>query len=272
MKWLEKIKTQIASLVMWAEKNLKGKTGKEKRKAVLDILCEHVRFPGPLDWFRRPVLAIVVNKCIDRICAVLNIATDHEGFDDVEVDIGAIAELSRLPREALVESQDVVAETKQATVDERIAQLCEQYGIQKETPKTATTAVAKETAKSGYFQRSEFACKCGCGTNRVKQELIDTLNAVREELGVPVTVTSGTRCAKHNAAVGGVANSNHITGEAADIKCSQSASTVWSAVRSLWSKGKLPKLAGLGRYDTFTHLDIAPKATHLREWDERKKK
>ena len=36
-------------------------------------------------------------------------------------------------------------------------------------------------------------------------------------VGVPVVITSGTRCRRHNAAVGGVYNSLHLTGSAADI-------------------------------------------------------
>jgi hypothetical protein len=119
------------------------------------------------------------------------------------------------------------------------------------------------------FQPGEFVCKCGCGTNKVKQPLIDTLNVIRERLGVPVVVTSGTRCAKHNKAVGGVANSNHLSGEAADIQAKGvSPDEVRGVIRELWSAGKLPELAGLGSYKTFTHADIAPKvAGRLRTWN-----
>jgi hypothetical protein len=119
-----------------------------------------------------------------------------------------------------------------------------------------------------YFQPGEFACKCGCGTNKVKQGLIDTLNIIREKLGVPITVTSGTRCVKRNKAAGGVSNSNHLSGEAADIQAKGvSPEEVRRVIRLLWSSGKLPDLAGLGSYKTFTHVDIAPKvAGRLRTW------
>jgi hypothetical protein len=46
------------------------------------------------------------------------------------------------------------------------------------------------------------------------------LDPAREQYGKPVCVNSGYRCASHNAAVGGVANSQHMRGEAADICCS----------------------------------------------------
>ena len=43
------------------------------------------------------------------------------------------------------------------------------------------------------------------------------LDPVRERWGHPITVNSGYRCPVLNKAVGGVATSQHVTGEAADI-------------------------------------------------------
>jgi hypothetical protein len=121
-----------------------------------------------------------------------------------------------------------------------------------------------------YFQPGEFACKCGCGMNRVKQPLIDTLNVIRERLGEPVTVTSGTRCPKRNKEAGGVTNSNHLSGEAADIQVRGiEPEKVRKVIRELWANGNLPDLAGLGSYKTFTHIDIAPNVSgRLRTWTE----
>ena len=49
-------------------------------------------------------------------------------------------------------------------------------------------------------------------------KLIDAvLDPVRRIWGRPITVNSGFRCPALNAAVRGVANSQHLTGEAADI-------------------------------------------------------
>ena len=47
----------------------------------------------------------------------------------------------------------------------------------------------------------------------------EVLDPAREKLGKSITVNSGFRCTKHNAAVGGVANSQHLRGEAADVCC-----------------------------------------------------
>lgn len=43
------------------------------------------------------------------------------------------------------------------------------------------------------------------------------LDPIREAWGGPITVNSGYRCQKLNTAVGGVATSQHLRGEAADI-------------------------------------------------------
>lgn len=44
------------------------------------------------------------------------------------------------------------------------------------------------------------------------------LQPLRDHFRVPLTINSGYRCPALNRAVGGVANSQHMTGEAADIK------------------------------------------------------
>ena len=289
MSWYQKIKTNIASLVIWAEQNLKGKTGAEKKAAVVDALCQNINLPGPLNWFKRPIIKFIVGLTLDKICETLNIVTDHEGFDDVVVDPAGVVAVSSLPSDTVARSQNITAMSKQQTVDERLAALYAQYGIEAETSADVETpkveAITTTPIKTGgdHFSRSEFACKCGCGTNKVKQELIDLLNDISDDIDaregkgkhLPVIVTSGTRCAKRNAACGGSANSLHLTGEAADIQVkSVSASNVWSRIRGMWQAGKLALMRGLGRYDTFTHVEIGKKKADgsLYEWDYRGKK
>lgn len=47
----------------------------------------------------------------------------------------------------------------------------------------------------------------------------EVLESARRRLGKPIVINSGYRCSVHNATVGGVANSQHMKGEAADIRC-----------------------------------------------------
>lgn len=51
----------------------------------------------------------------------------------------------------------------------------------------------------------------------LKALVTEVLEPARQRLGIPIMVNSGYRCPKHNAEVGGVANSQHMKGEAADI-------------------------------------------------------
>ena len=67
-----------------------------------------------------------------------------------------------------------------------------------------------------YFKRNEFACRC-CGENPITDEFVRKLDIARDIAGIPFNINSGFRCKKHNEAVGGVENSSHLKGIAADI-------------------------------------------------------
>lgn len=63
-----------------------------------------------------------------------------------------------------------------------------------------------------------------CGLNTIDPQLVEICDNVRAELGIPLLVSSGTRCAQHNADVGGAGHSAHLTGpdgksHAVDIVC-----------------------------------------------------
>lgn len=66
---------------------------------------------------------------------------------------------------------------------------------------------------SESFSANEFACKCGCGLATLHPGFISSLQALRDEFGMPMTVTSGARCKAHNDAVGGHPRSLHICDE-----------------------------------------------------------
>ena len=70
-----------------------------------------------------------------------------------------------------------------------------------------------------YFTREEFACKCGCGYPvQMPRAVVALADRARAHFGAPATVVSGLRCETHNARVGGVANSRHLTGRAIDLR------------------------------------------------------
>ena len=73
-----------------------------------------------------------------------------------------------------------------------------------------------EEKLSDNFLRSEFKCPC-CGADHISMDLVKRLQQVRTMLARPVVITSGVRCIKHNAEVGGIPDSAHLSGLAADI-------------------------------------------------------
>ena len=52
----------------------------------------------------------------------------------------------------------------------------------------------------------------------VRELVLTVLQPLRDAWGEPLHINSGYRCPKLNAAVGGAATSQHVKGEAADIK------------------------------------------------------
>lgn len=76
------------------------------------------------------------------------------------------------------------------------------------------------------FVRSDTADRLGIDNTPTTEaiahlgELVGSiLQPLRDAWGKPIIVTSGYRCKELNKAVGGVANSSHLTGYAADIQC-----------------------------------------------------
>lgn len=75
---------------------------------------------------------------------------------------------------------------------------------------------------SEHFSVHELACRCGgtlpgCRKILVLRGLLTSLEGYRQRLGAPVSIVSGYRCERRNAAVGGAQHSQHIHGAAADL-------------------------------------------------------
>ncbi|MEW6489988.1 MAG: D-Ala-D-Ala carboxypeptidase family metallohydrolase [Thermodesulfobacteriota bacterium] len=106
---------------------------------------------------------------------------------------------------------------------------------------------------SENFRRAEFACRCGCGAAEVDPALVSRLQDLRRRLGRPLVVTSGVRCAAHNAAVGGAQASEHLTGQGVDVRA-VSPREKYEVVAEAMAAGFLR--IGVGR--EFIHLGVSP--------------
>ena len=104
---------------------------------------------------------------------------------------------------------------------------------------------------SRNFNRSEFACKCGCGFDTPAPDLVDLLQAVRDQFG-PVVITSGCRCPSHNKRIGGAPKSYHMTGQAADIRA-----VGWpDKVVYEWLRVNYPGRFGFILEPSWVHIDV----------------
>ena len=113
------------------------------------------------------------------------------------------------------------------------------------------------------FSLSEFECKCGCEMpdnvlENVKL-LAENLQMLRMFIKQPIKVNSAYRCLSHNENIGSKSTSQHVLGKAADIVVKElKPNEVADIAEQLMNKG-LFKMGGVGRYNTFTHVDIRGK-------------
>jgi uncharacterized protein YcbK (DUF882 family) len=98
------------------------------------------------------------------------------------------------------------------------------------------------------FSRREFACKCGCGFDDIDRRVAIAAQVIRDVLGEPLRVNSGCRCEARNAAVGGVPNSYHTEGLAADLSCAAGSGKLYEVIKALFQAGKIESLAYCRRY------------------------
>ena len=105
-----------------------------------------------------------------------------------------------------------------------------------------------------HFKESEFACN-HCGETMLNGELMAALELVRHYFNQPVTITSSYRCPTHNTNVGGAKNSKHLAGIAADIQVKNTEPKVVAD----FLESVFPESYGIGRYSTFTHIDVRAK-------------
>ncbi|WP_354624856.1 D-Ala-D-Ala carboxypeptidase family metallohydrolase [Psychromonas sp. MME2] len=103
-----------------------------------------------------------------------------------------------------------------------------------------------------HFSKTEFQCAC-CGEQKINLGLVIILEDLRAHFNAPVYINSAYRCEKHNKAVGGAENSQHVKGNAVDIVMrGVSPRHVYAYLED----APYANLLGLGFYATFTHVDL----------------
>lgn len=90
--------------------------------------------------------------------------------------------------------------------------------------------------------------------------LMELLDKIREKWKSPIYVTSGYRCPQLNKKVGGAAHSQHILGQAADIKAKNKKNReLFYLIKSMVQSGEIEVGQLIWEYGT----DKAPKWIHV---------
>lgn len=131
------------------------------------------------------------------------------------------------------------------------------------------------------FKPTEFRCTCGrCSgyPSFMKQVELKHLQRIRDHYDTPMKITCGLRCPAENKAVGGIPNSSHMRGYAADFYMKGVTDTIGNRTQSLkWiekqpnhqftygaymfdSEGKYREASGMGNaMHTETHKPVSKK-------------
>lgn len=112
-----------------------------------------------------------------------------------------------------------------------------------------------------FFTRNEFRCPCKrCGGFPVEPEetMVRVVDEIRRRAKVPISIVdsggSGVRCKEHNAEVGGVANSEHLYGRAADLHSALPPSRLKQIAEEVTAE-MIPGKGGIGLYSWGIHVD-----------------
>ena len=116
----------------------------------------------------------------------------------------------------------------------------------------------KEEVIRCYRERKEDRCKECRLTQEVKKLpngldenmealVTEVMDPAREKLGMPIICNSGFRCPIHNAKVGGATGSQHMKGEAMDVRCADNR----RLARIIVENGRFDQLI---IYPTFIHV------------------
>lgn len=118
-----------------------------------------------------------------------------------------------------------------------------------------------ELTKSSTAQRLHI-------NNNPTQEVKDNLNKLidnvldplRELYGKPIIVNSGYRCTKLNKAIGGAKNSQHLVGQASDIRTVQNTKESNKELFDLIKNSKLPFDQLINEYDyNWVHVSYSSR-------------
>lgn len=116
---------------------------------------------------------------------------------------------------------------------------------------------------SKNFSANEFECRCGkCDLQQINATIVSALQTIREEIDMPMTITSAFRCKDHQARLRGQGIktakgiSQHELGNAVDVHTKDLDKLLKSAEQYF---------DAIGVAKTFLHFDL--RTDKKRRWD-----
>ena len=118
---------------------------------------------------------------------------------------------------------------------------------------------------SQHLSWRELACRDGTAypaafiADGRAVRLAAVFEAIRASCGhLPITILSAYRSPAHNRKIGGARHSQHVQGRALDLRQPKgwAVATFHQRIKDLAQA--LPDLKGIGRYQTFVHVDVRP--------------
>jgi hypothetical protein len=120
----------------------------------------------------------------------------------------------------------------------------------KPEPKEVDEVSVNHIKISDNFSLHEFECKDGNNQVKLHPELLQRLQTLRTNLNKAIIINSGYRTPEYNKKVGGVPDSFHIQGMAADIVVKG------LTPKQVATEARKAGFRGIISYATFTHVDV----------------
>ncbi len=119
---------------------------------------------------------------------------------------------------------------------------------------------ARTWSQIKHFKPRDFTCKCDgfCDhADVISLDLVAKLDRIRDLIGMPVTIISGTRCQRYNRKVNGVPGSPHVARDgqshAVHVRCPN------ASFRFAFLASALPMFKRIGVGKDFIHVDDDPE-------------
>ena len=204
-------------------RDIDGIWGQKSKAGTLQFQMQFFDDPVAHDGKFGASTAGKAQEVIDRIQDILIATVEKDLMDDGLAGPKTVEALKRYQKDKGLPQTGRVDSATWDKLMEEAPNLPGREPVSEEDTEDDTTTVITFWPGIVYFKREEMRCKCGgryCNgfPAEPQQLLMELADRARKHFGKPAHVVSGLRCQRWNQIQGGVANSQHMYGEAMDIR------------------------------------------------------